>query len=204
MAEQKTGKSKTKKRVPRKKFDEELERLQGELCNQLGTPYTVMIDDPSAQYTVEAFPAFGFMSGSASNLLTAFPSPTLDLPGMASTVRDVPIYVPPSLSQNRVARKLNIMVAFDSDLEVVESFAFRAGFERAQLSEHAHQPILLGVGRVPGVVVLLLQREERLEGLFQLPLIHVHVADADRLFHLLHQLDAVFGEGRAQRRRRAN
>ena len=126
-------------------------RLQGELCNQIGTPYTVTITDPSAAYTVEAYPAFGFMSGSATNLLTAFPSPTLDIAaniaaGMPSTTRDVPVYVPPSLLQNKVARKLNIMVTFDSDLTVVESFAFRAGFEHAQLTGDAPESILIGIG----------------------------------------------------------
>lgn len=124
-------------------------RLQGELCNQLGTPYRVDVVNVGASYVVDAYPAFGFMTGTVSNLLLSVPSPTLVLPGSppnTTLTRDVPVYVPPSLSQNRAARKLNMMVTFDTDLEVASSLAFRAGFEAAQIRGDAPESLLIGIG----------------------------------------------------------
>jgi hypothetical protein len=49
------------------------------------------------------------------------------------------------VQQNSVRRQLNVLVAIDSDLPVVETWAFRAGFELEQFSGNVPESILIGI-----------------------------------------------------------
>eukprot|EP00854_Cymbomonas_tetramitiformis_P022561 gene22561-27233_t len=115
------------------------QEMAGEICPQNGVPWTVQITSVKETVTLTAYPGFGLAHGKTSNLLPALYSPQLN------NTRDVAVYVPPTLLQNKVRRPVNVMVLLDASLSVVESFASRAGFESAQLTGVAPESIMIGI-----------------------------------------------------------
>ena len=71
--------------------------MGGEVCQQQGNAWRVLMDDATTIATVDIFPAFGFETGATSVLLPALYSPQLD------NTRDVAVYVPSTVSQNKAS-----------------------------------------------------------------------------------------------------
>lgn len=71
--------------------------MGGEVCQQQGNAWRVLMDDATTNATVDIFPAFGFETGATSVLLPALYSPQLD------NTRDVAVYVPSTVSQNKAS-----------------------------------------------------------------------------------------------------
>jgi hypothetical protein len=104
-----------------------------ELCPQIGNPWTFEVDFSSSKEpkgisteSIDLYPSFGFGSGNTSILLPNFYSPQL------KNTRDIPVYIPPTLVQNKIKRTVNVLFLFDATASVVEDFATRAGFETGQ------------------------------------------------------------------------
>lgn len=74
-----------------------------EICGHHGQPWTISVEDVNDSISVEIFPSFGIgETGQSSVLLPQFYSAQLD------NYRDVAVYVPPSLLQNKVRRAVNM------------------------------------------------------------------------------------------------
>jgi pimeloyl-ACP methyl ester carboxylesterase len=117
--------------------------MSGEICGQHGQPWTVDIISPDARIDVEVFPAFGIGdTGNTSILLPHFYSSQLD------NYRDIPVYVPPSVIQNKVKRPLNIMIVLDGGFGTVESYSTRTGFEANQIMGVTPESIMIGITTV--------------------------------------------------------
>jgi pimeloyl-ACP methyl ester carboxylesterase len=117
--------------------------MSGEICGQHGQPWTVDITSTDARIDVEVFPAFGIgETGNTSILLPHFYSTQLD------NYRDIPVYVPPSVLQNKVKRPLNIMIVLDGGFGTVQSYSTRTGFEANQIMGVTPESIMIGITTV--------------------------------------------------------
>lgn len=117
--------------------------MSAEICGQHGQPWTVYISDTSSVVSINMFPAFGLSSiGNTSVVLPSFYSAQLN------NSRDIPVYQPPSLLQNKVRRAVNIMILLDGSYEVVENYATRTGFESYQLMGQIPESIMIGISTV--------------------------------------------------------
>jgi hypothetical protein len=117
--------------------------MSQEMCGQIGSSYEFTVSDSLATYSFDIYPSFGLgETGTSSVLLPQFYSSQLN------NYRDIPVYVPPSLLQNRVSRPVNIMFVLDGSLSVVESYAKRTGFEAGQLQGQVPESIMIGVSTI--------------------------------------------------------
>ena len=113
----------------------------GEMCDQHGVPWTIPIDSTDLTVNLEIFPAFGLgVYGETTTMLPNFATPS-SLGGP----RDIPVYVPPSVSQNTVKRKVNVLFFFDGSEVVVRDFARRTGFEAGQFQGTVPESIIIGI-----------------------------------------------------------
>lgn len=111
-----------------------------EICDQHGSPWTVFINDTAETVTLDVYPAFGLGEvGTTSVLLPQFYSPQLN------NSRDIPVYIPPSVIQNKEQRPINIMFVLDGSESVVESYATRTGFEASQQMGDVPESIMIGL-----------------------------------------------------------
>jgi hypothetical protein len=117
--------------------------MGGEFCGAHGQPWTVTITDAKQTIALTAFPAFGMAtSGQTVVLMEDLYSPQLN------NSRNVSVFIPPSLLQNKMQRPVNIMILLDGAHSVVESFAARTGFETLQVSGVVPESIMIGVTTV--------------------------------------------------------
>jgi len=124
----------------KKKADYE---MGAEICGQHGQPWTLHISDTSSVVSIDMFPAFGLSSvGNTSIVLPSFYSSQLN------NSRDIPVYQPPSLLQNKVKRAVNIMILLDGSYHVVENYATRTGFESYQLMGQIPESIMIGISTI--------------------------------------------------------
>ena len=105
--------------------------MGNEICPQIGNPWTFKVDFSKeskgiSTESINLYPSFGFGSGNTSILLPNFYSPQL------KNKRDIPVYIPPTLVQNKIKRTVNVLFLLDATAPVVEDFATRAGFETGQ------------------------------------------------------------------------
>lgn len=117
--------------------------MGGEFCGAHGQPWTVTITDPKQVIALTAYPAFSMATkGETVVLLENFYSTQLD------NNRNVSVYLPPSVIQNKMERPINIMILLDGAHSVVESFASRTGFESLQIAGVMPESIMIGITTV--------------------------------------------------------
>ena len=102
--------------------------MGGELCMANGNQWTVFVDGSGEPITLTIYPGFGMGVGETTEMFPAMYSPQLN------NTRKVPVYVPPTLLQNKVPRPVNIMFILDGSQEVLEKFTTNGGFESAQIA----------------------------------------------------------------------
>ena len=123
--------------------------MGNEICPQIGNPWTfngsTVIAEASSGSAAELhiYPAFGFGRGNTTfNFLSQFASPQF------GDRRDIPVYVPPSLRQNRIRRAVNTLILMDATGPVVDDFATRGGFETAQYMGDVPESIMVGINQL--------------------------------------------------------
>ncbi len=121
--------------------------MGNEICPQIGNPWTFNASTVAAAAAAAAelhiYPAFGFGRGNTTfDFLPQFASPQF------GDRRDVPVYLPPSLRQNRVRRAVNVLVLLDATGPVVDDFATRGGFETAQYTGDVPESIMVGINQL--------------------------------------------------------
>lgn len=110
-------------------------------CFQMGSPWAGIIG-PDTDSVLTMYPAFGTLQPNyldilLTNFSSAFGESTL-------RSRDIPVYLPPSLVQNTVPRKVNILIVNDGSLEEVTTY-IEAGYEVAQNTGVAPESIVIGI-----------------------------------------------------------
>jgi hypothetical protein len=114
-----------------------------EICGQHGTPWTVDITDTSETVAVTLYPAFGIgEEGVTFVALEQYYSPQLN------NSRNISVYVPPSVLQNKVSRPVNIMFLLDGSDATVRSYATRTGFEAGQIMGVVPESIMIGISTI--------------------------------------------------------
>jgi predicted alpha/beta superfamily hydrolase len=114
-----------------------------EICGQHGTPWTVDITDTSETVPITVFPAFGIgEEGVTFVALEQFYSPQLN------NSRNISVYVPPSILQNKVSRPVNIMFLLDGSDATVRSYSTRTGFEAGQIMGVVPESIMIGISTI--------------------------------------------------------
>lgn len=112
--------------------------MSPELCQQTGNPWTVAVS-AGVSTDLHVYPGFGFFVGKTEVILNQFYSPQLD------NHRNVSVFVPASILNNGLKRKVDVLVLLDGSDSVVDSFATRGGFEAAQASGRAPESIMIGI-----------------------------------------------------------
>jgi hypothetical protein len=114
--------------------------MSQEICARNGQPWTLDVTDPSQHITIDIYPNFAIgQTGNSSVLLWDFYSPQLN------NSREIPVYVPHSLVQNKVQRNVDIMIVLDGSLSTIQSYSLRTGFESGQLMGSVPESIMIGI-----------------------------------------------------------
>lgn len=111
-------------------------QIAQERCDEIGGTYTTFLSTTTSHNYITSYAAFSLQSGEDAVLRNVY-SPQLN------DTRDIPYYIPPSILQNPIRRKVNMMFLFDGANETVSSFAFRAGFNNAVSTGVVPQDTLL-------------------------------------------------------------
>lgn len=117
--------------------------MGGEICGNHGQPWSITITDSAQTLSLTTFPSFGI--GSTGTTLVLLPS--LFSPQLNNT-RDVAAYLPPSLLQNKMSRKMNVMIVLDGALSTIETYSKRTGFEAHQMMGVIPESIMIGITTV--------------------------------------------------------
>lgn len=115
-------------------------------CTQNGSPYVGLIKSVTDTIELNTYPWFGMKNPGETYAI---------LPNYASTFwgstiasRDINAYVPASVSQNSVRRKVNIMVVNDGSIDEVSSYVFN-GFELGQQTGVVPESLMVGIPQNP-------------------------------------------------------
>ena len=111
--------------------------MGGEMCQQQGSPWTVVVNDDDVK--VDLYPSFGVGAGKTWDLLPDLYSPQLN------NTRNVSAYVPSSVMQNTVKRPMDVMILLDGSKSIVNTFAKRGGFEAGQATGTVPESVMLGI-----------------------------------------------------------
>jgi enterochelin esterase-like enzyme len=111
-------------------------------CFQISSPWVGMIDSVTENEVLTMYPAFGSLQPNYLDvLLSNFSS---DFGESTLLSRDIPVYLPPSIVQNTIHRKVNILIVNDGSLEELSTY-IAAGFEVAQNTGVAPESIVIGI-----------------------------------------------------------
>ena len=89
------------------------------------------------------YPAFGFPAapGIVKTILPNYPS---DIGKNTYKNRNISVYLPVTVTQNTVRRKMNVLVVNDGSINEVTSYV-SSGFEVAQYNGHVPESIIIGI-----------------------------------------------------------
>ena len=115
----------------------------GNDCMHVGMPYRSKPTTSPGHALITAYPYFQMVSGTVSTLLPNLLSPQLH------NRRDINVYMPASLLQNTVRRKVNVLVVNDGTLFFLRQLAFVGGFDVNVLTGAVPETILIGLPQPP-------------------------------------------------------
>jgi len=110
----------------------------GDDCVHVGMPYRSVAQSPG-QAVITAYPYFAMTQGAVSTMFQKMHSPQFN------NYRDINVYVPTSLQQNGVRRKVNVLVVNDGTPFYMQKLAFAGGFDRAVLTGAVPETIMVGL-----------------------------------------------------------
>lgn len=112
----------------------------GNGCSAIGVPYYTKIASIDSVAVIRAYPYFNVLNGQVYTIFHNFYSPQLN------NYRDISVFVPPSVSQNSLRRKVNCLVVNDGTLLFLQQLTTLGGFDRAvQTGAVPQDTILIGV-----------------------------------------------------------
>jgi hypothetical protein len=111
------------------------------ICFQIGPPYVVEVGDGGVRLSIH--PAFGkdFVTGEVTTLFVDYDS---SFGVTTNVVRDIFLYSPPSLRQNPLRRKMNVLVVNDGSGATLEAF-MRNGLDVGLLNGILPETIMVGI-----------------------------------------------------------
>ena len=111
-------------------------------CWQLGSPWVGFISNVTQKIAIPMYPSFGLaLPGEMKVLIEDY---NITFEGSEIPSRDINGYVPISVSQNTIRRKINILVVNDGSFDEVEMYAFN-GFDLAQQTGVVPESIMVGI-----------------------------------------------------------
>ena len=109
-------------------------------CMPRHTPSIVNITSPDQTVELLMYPAFNIAGiGNVSTIFKNYFSPQL------GNVRDISLYLPYSLIENPIQRKVNVLVLYDGSIENTQLYAFNGGFDVGTASGSAPESIIIGI-----------------------------------------------------------
>lgn len=111
-------------------------------CSQNGSPYVGMIASVADTIELNTYPSFGMQNPGVT--YTILPDYASTFSGSTLASRDIVAYVPSSVSQNTLRRRINIMVVNDGSLDEVSSYVFN-GFELGQQTGVVPESLMVGI-----------------------------------------------------------
>lgn len=109
-------------------------------CNSLGVPYMTYLSSVSSLGTINAYPWFNIVEGNVYTMFHHMYSPQLGV------YRDINVYIPPSMSQNSLSRRVNIIILNDGDMNFMTTLTKQGGLDRAiQNGDVPQDTIMIGI-----------------------------------------------------------
>jgi hypothetical protein len=112
------------------------------------------VNDPSKNVNITTFPSFSIQQGKMLGGKIGTPGLSYVYSPQLNNSRNISVYVPQSVLQNTIPRKVNIMLMMDGEFEVTAAMAFQGGFELAVMTSVVPESILIGVPSNPNLLLV--------------------------------------------------